>query len=327
MTALLHVSDLSVSFVGGKKSTKVVKAVSFDLAKGDRLGIIGESGSGKSQTCFAIAGILAENGRASGQVVYEGRNLLELPTAEMRKICGNKISVIFQDPMSALNPYMKISHQLMEPLILHKGDDVATARAKALRMLERVEIPDAGRRFDIYPHEISGGMRQRVMIAMALLCEPEILIADEPTTALDVTVQAQILKLLDQLIREMNSALIMISHDLGVIAETCNKIAVMYAGEVVEYADVASVLRQPAHPYTQALLNSMVRLDQPLGSPLAAISGQPPTESGWLVGCSFKERCNQKLEVCGVQQPDDVFLSGGRRVACHLYHSDQKGAP
>lgn len=245
--ALLNVKDLRVTFNTPDGDVTAVNDLNFSLRAGETLGIVGESGSGKSQTAFALMGLLAANGRIGGSATFNGREILNLPERELNKLRAEQISMIFQDPMTSLNPYMRVGEQLMEVLMLHKNMSKAEAFEESVRMLDAVKMPEARKRMKMYPHEFSGGMRQRVMIAMALLCRPKLLIADEPTTALDVTVQAQIMTLLNELKREFNTAIIMITHDLGVVAGICDKVLVMYAGRTMEYGNARDVFYQPVH--------------------------------------------------------------------------------
>ncbi len=255
--ALLNVKDLRVTFSTPDGDVTAVNDLNFSLRAGETLGIVGESGSGKSQTAFALMGLLAANGRIGGSATFNGREILNLPEHELNKLRAEQISMIFQDPMTSLNPYMRVGEQLMEVLMLHKNMSKAEAFEESVRMLDAVKMPEARKRMKMYPHEFSGGMRQRVMIAMALLCRPKLLIADEPTTALDVTVQAQIMTLLNELKREFNTAIIMITHDLGVVAGICDKVLVMYAGRTMEYGNARDVFYQPVHPYSIGLLNAV----------------------------------------------------------------------
>ena len=259
--ALLNVKDLRVTFATPDGDVTAVNDLNFSLRAGETLGIVGESGSGKSQTAFALMGLLAANGRIGGSATFNGREILNLPERELNKLRAEQISMIFQDPMTSLNPYMRVGEQLMEVLMLHKGMSKAEAFEESVRMLDAVKMPEARKRMKMYPHEFSGGMRQRVMIAMALLCRPKLLIADEPTTALDVTVQAQIMTLLNELKSEFNTAIIMITHDLGVVAGICDKVLVMYAGRTMEYGSARDVFYKPVHPYSIGLLNAVPRLD------------------------------------------------------------------
>lgn len=274
-SALLDVKDLRVTFKTPDGDVTAVNDLNFDLRAGETLGIVGESGSGKSQTAFALMGLLASNGVIGGSATFNGKEILNLPEHELNKLRAEQISMIFRDPMTSLNPYMRVGEQLMEVLMLHKGLGKAEAFEESVKMLDAVKMPEARKRMRMYPHEFSGGMRQRVMIAMALLCRPKLLIADEPTTALDVTVQAQIMTLLNELKREFNTAIIMITHDLGVVAGICDKVLVMYAGRTMEYGNARDVFYQPAHPYSIGLLNAVPRLDAE-GETLLTIPGNPP---------------------------------------------------
>lgn len=258
--ALLNVKDLRVTFSTPDGDVTADNDLNFSLRAGETLGIVGESGSGKSQTAFALMGLLAANGRIGGSATFNGREILNLPERELNKLRAEQISMIFQDPMTSLNPYMRVGEQLMEVLMLHKNMSKAEAFEESVRMLDAVKMPEARKRMKMYPHEFSGGMRQRVMIAMALLCRPKLLIADEPTTALDVTVQAQIMTLLNELKREFNTAIIMITHDLGVVAGICDKVLVMYAGRTMEYGNARDVFYQPVHPYSIGLAQTRCRV-------------------------------------------------------------------
>lgn len=262
--ALLDVKNLSVDFDTPDGIIHAVRDVSFSIKKGKTLAIVGESGSGKSQTAFGILGLLPNNGHAAGSVQYEGKEILNLPEGAMNTYRSSKISMIFQDPMTSLNPYMRISNQMAEVLVQHKGMSKREAVAKSVDMLDAVQIPDAKGRIHMYPHEFSGGMRQRVMIAMSLLCRPQLLIADEPTTALDVTVQAEIMDLIIDLQEDFGMALILITHDLGIVAGTCEEILVMFGGKVMEYRPTQELFDNPEHPYTRGLLEAVPRLDKPV---------------------------------------------------------------
>ena len=314
--ALLEIRDLNVRFATTDGAVSAVNGISLDLAKGQTLGIVGESGSGKSQLAFAIMGLLARNGRASGSVRFDGAEILNAAPRVLNRIRAQGIAMVFQDPMTSLNPYMRVSDQMAEVLMLHKGMGNAQAVAEAVRMLDAVKIPDARGRIRLYPHEFSGGMRQRVMIAMALLCRPELLIADEPTTALDVTVQAQIMELLADLQGEFGMAMILITHDLGVVAGSCERVMVMYGGRIMERAPVGPIFSDPAHPYTQGLLAAIPRVDQS-GERLLAIPGSPPNMTAPPPGCPFAPRCAYVLPDCAAMPPLAAFAPGRER-ACHV---------
>jgi len=316
--ALLEVNDLQVRFTTPEGDVPAVRGVDFRLEAGQVLGIVGESGCGKTQSVLAMMGLLPGNARVSGQVHFEGRSLLGLSEAELNRLRGHRLSMVFQDPMTSLNPYLRIGRQLTEVLRRHQGLSRRAARDQAQAMLEAVRIPDARQRLDQYPHELSGGMRQRVMIAMALLCHPALLIADEPTTALDVTVQAQILALLADLRQQLGTAIILITHDLGVVARLCDRVAVMYAGQVVESADVQALFSRPQHPYTQALMSSIPRLDRPLMQRLPSIEGAPPNPAFLPGGCPFHPRCPQRLPKCETVAPPPTRVSVTHEARCHL---------
>ena len=315
--SLLSIEDLKVTFQTGDEPVNAVNGVSFDIDAGETLAIVGESGSGKSQTAFAAMGLLARNGAATGKVNFDGRDLLTMPLKELNTIRAAEMAMIFQDPMTSLNPYMRISDQMAEVLMLHKGMGKAEAIAEAVRMLDAVHIPDAAQRVRMFPHEFSGGMRQRVMIAMALLCRPRLLIADEPTTALDVTVQAQIMQLFGEIRQEFGTAVILITHDLGVVAGFCDRTLVMYGGQIMEEGPTADLFAAPSHPYTTGLLKAVPRLDR-TDDMLMTIAGEPPDMSRLPKGCPFSPRCSQALEHCLADRPDLEMLGENRRRACHL---------
>ena len=314
---LLEVTDLRTYFHTRSGIHRAVDGVSFNLAKGETLGLVGESGSGKSVTCYSLLGLVpTPPGRIeSGRAVFAGTDLLHCPPTQLRAIRGKRISMIFQDPMTSLNPYLRISEQLIEPLLIHENISKAAALARGLAMLEAVGINDAARRIHAYPHEFSGGMRQRVMIAMALITRPEILIADEPTTALDVTVQAQILELIRKLQQELGMAVIFVTHDLGVVSGLCDRVQVMYAGRIVETADTRTLFHTPRHPYTRALQRSIPSL-QPKGRELYTIPGLPPDLSKPVAGCAFAPRCDQAVESCRATDPQLAPVSAGQATAC-----------
>jgi len=301
--ALLEIKDLDVGFDTPDGVVKAVNKLNFSIEAGDTLAIVGESGSGKTQTVMSIMGLLAENGHVSGQALFKGEDLLQMSTTELNTHRGREIAMIFQDPMTSLNPYLRIEKQMIEVVRHHQGLNKAEARAHAVEMLRAVRIPDPERRMRQYPHEFSGGMQQRVMVAMGLLCEPDLLIADEPTTALDVTVQAQITHLMNALRQKSNTAIILITHDLGVVAGLCDRVLVMYAGEAVECGSVEQIYYDPKHPYTQGLLKSVPRLDQPLVNEMHAIPGNPPNLLALPQGCKFCDRCPQAFAACKEEPP------------------------
>jgi peptide/nickel transport system ATP-binding protein len=303
--ALLEVHDLKTEFVTDDGIVGAVDGVSFSVEKGKTLGIVGESGSGKSVTCLTIMGLNPKRtARSSGTALFNGEDLLSASPKRLREIRGNEMAMIFQDPMTSLNPVHSIGHQLVEAVLLH-NDEISKTRAKAraVEALKAVGIPRAESRVDDYPHQFSGGMRQRVMIAMALINNPDLLIADEPTTALDVTTQAQILKLMNELQERFGSAIIMITHDLGVIAEVADEVVVMYAGKIQEHSDVNAIFSEPQHPYTWGLLGSLPRLDENTER-LAQIPGQPPSLLRPPSGCRFHPRCAYVMDVCRTTEPD-----------------------
>jgi oligopeptide transport system ATP-binding protein len=314
---LLEVSDLRTSFHTRSGIYRAVDGVSFSIERGETLGIVGESGSGKSVTCYSLMGLVPQPpGRIEGgHAWFDGVDLLRCSPAEARAIRGKRIAMIFQDPMTSLNPYLRVSEQLIEPLLIHEKISRADALARALAMLEAVGINDAPRRLHQYPHEFSGGMRQRVMIAMALITRPELLIADEPTTALDVTVQAQILELIKRLQREFGMAVIFITHDLAVVAGLCDRVQVMYAGRILERADARTLFARPQHPYTRALQRSIPAL-QPKGEALYTIPGLPPDLSTPQPGCPFAARCEFAIDACRSEPVALRDIHNGHLSAC-----------
>ena len=313
---LLELKDYSITFKTPDGEVKAVSNMNLTVKRGERIAIVGESGSGKSQTFLGIMGLLAKNGKTTGQALLEGKDVLALKPRELDQIRGKDMAMVFQDPMTALNPSLKISRQLTEQLEVHGGLTARAASTAALDMLKRVGIPDPTRRFHLYPHELSGGMRQRIVIAMALLTRPKLLIADEPTTALDVTIQAQILDLFNDLTAEMNTALVMITHDLGVVAGLADRVAVMYAGRIVEEAPVDELFDNPAHPYTAALHASIPRPDQDVDE-LVVIPGRPPNLQHLPKGCNFSPRCSQAQDDCIDRPPLLETLAPRHCAACY----------
>jgi oligopeptide/dipeptide ABC transporter ATP-binding protein len=321
--ALLEINDLSVHFHIPEGIARAVDRVSLNLPSGETLGLVGESGCGKSVTALSILGLIPfPPGKIeSGQIVFEGHNLRTFDAERLRQIRGRDISMIFQEPMTSLNPVLPIGRQVAEPLIIHKGLSKTEAYQKAADWLDYVKIPAARKRLNDYPHQLSGGMRQRVMIAMAMVCGPKLLIADEPTTALDVTIQAQILSLMVRLKKELDMSLLLITHDLGVVAQMASKVVVMYAGQVVEEAGINDIFNRPFHPYTQGLLNSMPRRVEPAGSRskrLSEIPGMVPSLTELIEGCKFADRCPHAFTLCRKVQPTLVALGDGHQARCWL---------
>ena len=317
--AMLEVRDLHTSFFTPAGEVKAVNGVSFNLDKGKVLGIVGESGSGKSVTAYSILQILTHPGRiVSGSIKYNGQELVGISDAEMCKIRGNKISIIFQDPMTSLNPVLTIGNQLMEAIMLHTDRNKEQARARAIELIQKVGINEPEKRLKQYAYELSGGMRQRVMIAMALACEPDILIADEPTTALDVTIQAQILELMTDLQRESGMAIIMITHDLGVIASMCDEVIVMYAGHIAERGTADQIFYNPMHEYTKGLMRSIPNMEDDEKTPLHPISGTPVDLLNMPAGCPFAPRCENALKICLQKQPEEFWVDVDHLAACWL---------
>ena len=314
---LLEVEDLRVEFTTRRGIVHAVNGISFAIAPGETLGIVGESGCGKSVTSLAVLGLLARNGRVrSGRALFDGRNLIELSDRALRGLRGREIAMIFQDPMTSLNPVLTIGRQIRETLETHFDLSRKEAEARAAELIDRVGIPSARARLRDYPHQFSGGMRQRAMIAMALACEPKLLIADEPTTALDVTIQAQILDLLRELVAEENAALILITHDLGVVAGMCERVNVMYAGMFMETGSAEQLFGSPRHPYTLGLLQSVPRLDAGRRLRLHPIEGSPPNMLRAPTACPFQPRCAYEVDLSGREVPQLVEIEPGHRVAC-----------
>lgn len=314
---ILSVENLKVVFKTPEGPVKAVNNISFTVNDGEVVGVVGESGSGKSQVFMSVMGLLATNGSASGVIRYRDIDLLGLSRDKLDKIRGRHMSMIFQDPMTSLNPYLTVERQMTEVLEIHRNMSRAEARQQAIELLEKVQIPSAAQRISMYPHEFSGGMRQRVMIAMALLCQPKLLIADEPTTALDVTIQAQILELMRTLKRTKSNAMVLITHDLGVIAGLCDRVLVMYAGRIVEQGTVQDIFYNPQHPYTMGLLKSMPRLDVKTDR-LQTIAGQPPNLQHLPIGCSFADRCQYRQDICVSSKPEFRQIAPQRYKTCHL---------
>ncbi len=314
--ALLDVQNLSVQLQTQRGPAKAVRELSFNLEKGQTLGLIGESGCGKSITAMALMGLLPERALSSGSIAFDGQELVGLPDAAMRRLRGNRIGMIFQEPMTALNPVHTIGHQVAEPLMLHRGATARAARQQAIELLERVGITDAARRADAYPHQFSGGQRQRITIAMALACGPDLLIADEPTTALDVTIQGQILDLIADLVQERGMALLLISHDLGVIAENVAHMMVMYGGRVMESGPTATVFAGMRHPYTRGLFGARPQLGAARGTRLSTIEGSVPELADLAPGCPFAGRCPIAGPECTETQPVAHTLAPGHLAHC-----------
>ncbi|MBC7369767.1 MAG: ABC transporter ATP-binding protein [Undibacterium sp.] len=314
---LLSVTDLRTHFYTRNGIYRAVDGVSFSVERGETLGIVGESGSGKSVTCYSIMGLIPQPpGRiVSGTAMFDGVDLLHCTPKQARSIRGKRVAMIFQDPMTSLNPFLRVSEQIIEPLLIHENISRRDALTRALAMLEAVGINDAAKRIHYYPHEFSGGMRQRVMIAMALITKPELLIADEPTTALDVTVQAQILELIKKMQQELGMAVVFITHDLGVVSGLCDRVQVMYAGRIVETADTRTLFHAPSHPYTRALQRSIPAL-QSKGAELYTIPGLPPDVSKTISGCAFASRCEFAAERCTASTPELAPVSPTHSQAC-----------
>jgi len=320
MPSLLRVTDLRVHFMTAGRTVRALEGVSFEIEEGKTFGLVGETGCGKSVTALSVLRLIPfPPGKIlGGEIHFRGRNLLALSEEEIRSIRGKEISMIFQEPMTSLNPVFRIGEQMSEVIRLHQGLDHSQAWAQAEEMLERVQIPDARRVAKQFPHQLSGGMRQRVMIAMELSCHPYLLIADEPTTALDVTIQAQILRLIKEMKKEFHTSILLITHDLGVIAEMCDRVGVMYAGSIVEEAGVEEIFETPRHPYTQGLWGAIPRIDEEKEA-LSVIPGMVPDLSNPPPGCKFHPRCAHRFESCDQSIPPLFSVGPGHRVACFLY--------
>jgi len=321
---VLSVQDLTVEFVTRRGTLRALDKISFDIARGEVLGVVGESGAGKSVTGSAIIGLIDPPGRiADGKVVLSGERVDHLPPEQMRRVRGKRIGMIFQDPLTSLNPLYRVGEQLVETIQTHTDLNATDARKRAIALLDEVGIPAPERRIDGYPHEFSGGMRQRVVIALALCAEPEFIIADEPTTALDVSVQAQIIGLIKRLCKERGTSVMLVTHDMGVIAETADRVAVMYAGRVAEIGPVREVIKQPLHPYTQGLMGAIPSITGD-AERLVQIPGSMPRLSSIPQGCAFNPRCSKVFDRCRIDRPELIDV-GGHQVACHLY--DKAKAP
>ena len=324
-TPVLSVKNLRVEFPTRHGTLVAVDDVSFDIAAGEVLGVVGESGAGKSMTGTAVIGLLEPPGRiAGGQVLLKGQRIDNLPPAEMRKLRGKRIGMVFQDPLTSLNPLYRVGEQIIETIRTHAPVSESEARKRAIALLEEAGIQGAARRIDSYPHEFSGGMRQRVVLALALCAEPELVIADEPTTALDVSIQAQIIQLLKRLCRERGTAVMLITHDMGVIAETADRVAVMYAGRIAEIGPVRDVVQRPHHPYTKGLMGSIPTLDTN-ATRLVQIAGSMPRLTAIPKGCAFNPRCEQVLDRCRTERPE-LIAAGESHVACWLAAHETAGA-
>ncbi|MFA1822141.1 ABC transporter ATP-binding protein [Virgibacillus oceani] len=325
---ILEINELRTSFYTKDLEVKAVDGVTYALPRGKTLGVVGESGSGKSITALSILQLIEDPGKIkAGEIKFKGENLLEKSEAQMRKVRGNEISMIFQEPMTSLNPTFTVGQQINEAYKVHQGLGKKEARQRSIEMLKLVGIPSPEKRIDQYPHELSGGMRQRVMIAMALACDPELLIADEPTTALDVTIQAQILDLMNDLQDRLGMGILLITHDLGVVAETCDYVAVMYAGKIVEYADVKTIFNNPQHPYTVGLMNSIPPSDDDIEGDLPVIKGVVPSPDEMPTGCRFAPRCPFATDLCRNNLPDLETDEHGNQIRCWIYSDEWDGDP
>ncbi len=320
---LLDIRNLSVWF-GGADARPVIDNLSFSVAQGETLGIVGESGSGKSVTSLAVMGLLPETARVEGTVLLDGSNLTALSKREMQAVRGNAVSMIFQEPMTSLNPIQTCGRQIMEPMLLHTGISKKEAEQRALELLRLCGIPDPEQRFREYPHQMSGGMRQRIMIAIALACRPKLLIADEPTTALDVTIQAQILELMKRLKDDSRMSIIMITHDLGIVADFCDRVLIFYTGQIVESAPVSDLFRRPLHPYTQGLIRALPKISEDVDR-LEAIEGMVPDAADMPAGCHFHPRCPYATDRCRTEAPALRAIGGGRSVRCFRAEEEAAG--
>jgi len=321
MTAMLQISDLRTSFLQAKEKLTVIEGVSLSVAPGETVGVVGESGCGKSVTSLSVMQLLGRNVQLEGSIRFQGKELLSLTDKQMEAIRGNQIAMIFQEPMTSLNPLHTIGKQISEPLRRHMGMNRQQAKERTIQLLKEVGIPRAEDIINDYPHQLSGGMRQRVMIAMAMACTPKLLIADEPTTALDVTIQAQILELMKKVRDEHGTSILLITHDLGVVAEMCHRVIVMYAGQIVEEADVKQLFDEPKHPYTRGLLGSMPSLNTNQER-LDAIPGAVPLLQEMPKGCRFAPRCSEAMEICREKNPELLSISNTQTCRCWLYREE-----
>ncbi|UZW15317.1 ABC transporter ATP-binding protein [Clostridium pasteurianum] len=325
MKNIIEVNNLKTSFFTPAGEVKAVNGVSFKLKKGEVLGIVGESGSGKSITVLSILKLLGGTGKIiNGEIILDGKNIVDKDNKYMSTIRGSKIGMIFQDPMTSLNPVFKIGYQLREPIMKHLKLSKNEADKKAIEMLTLVGIPDAEKRMNCFPHEFSGGMRQRVIIAMALACNPELIIADEPTTALDVTIQAQIMDLMKKFQKDFNTSIILITHDLGVVADLADNIIVMYSGSIMERGSVEDIFYNPRHPYTKGLLNSVPNPEELVKKRLIPIDGQPPNLLNPPKGCPFSPRCPHAMKICLVKKPETVCVNENHQTSCWLMNKDMR---
>ena len=323
---ILEVHDLEIRYVTDEETVQAVNDITFSLERGESIGLVGETGAGKTTMALGIMGLVPDppGEIVKGSILFEGEDLLKLSEKQMRRIRGGKISMIFQDPMTSLNPVTRVGDQIAEVTLLHNKISKAEARKRAMEMLEQVGIP--GARCDDYPHQFSGGMKQRVMIAIALACSPELLIADEPTTALDVTIQAQVLELIKELQKQVKTSMLLITHDLGIVAETCDSVAIMYAGRLVEYADIQHLYGNPLHPYTQGLFDAVPDLESPIGEKLAVIQGLPPDPTNLPRGCSFSPRCPYAQAEC-LEKPCGMReIEPGHFIDCYFPHQYEGGS-